>query len=190
MGLISQAVYEGGRHVIGWACSWFGLMMLYIFNLLKSTDFCPAFSCRVIPKTLMPREVMLRSFGSISLEIKKKMTKHICRGDTENYLHLFPISPQYICSCSNSLTHTLFQVNFHHIFVIPISELHSCPLLWFMCGSQWEELELVYYLSFMSHIVIYLFIIRVGLSMNIEYWIGIHLAIWGLSPLKHFVLLS
>ena len=53
--------------------------------------FCLAFVCRVIPKTLMPREVMLRCFGSISLEmIKKKMTKHICKGTERELSACFP----------------------------------------------------------------------------------------------------
>lgn len=56
MGLISQAVYEGGRHVIGWASSWSGLVWwcyIYlicwsqlIFVLLLRAELFPRHLCQ------------------------------------------------------------------------------------------------------------------------------------------------
>jgi len=119
---------------------------------------------------------------------KKKMTEHICRGGTQNYLHLFPILPQYICSCSNSLAHTLFQVNFHHTFVIPISSHLSFFVIHgrFSVSGTRTSILLEFPSQFMSHI----YLLQGLVYPWHEYWIRIHLAIWGLFPLNHFVLLS
>lgn len=103
MGLISQAVYNGGRHVIGWASSFYFFAKYLIqdnwdfsgcvdimdmaFNstnflllLLFSLFFCLVIVFRVIPKTLMPREVRLLTITYITFQLwprkKLKMTKH------------------------------------------------------------------------------------------------------------------
>lgn len=58
MGLVSQAVYDGGRHVLGY--HWFSLSSLSLFSLFSLSVLFKLglFSCRVIPKSLMPREVI------------------------------------------------------------------------------------------------------------------------------------
>lgn len=147
----------------GWSpCNWVSIFfvwshVMYIFNLLKSTYFCLAFVCRVIPKTLMPREVMLRCFGSISLEIKRK-TKHICRGTHRIIYMFFPILAQYKCPCSNPLASKWIST------ILLLSQYLSFTLVLF-CDSCAVPSEWNY--SQTSHI---LFI----------YYPWIHLAIWGL----------
>jgi len=59
MGRISQVVYDGGRHVLGYVPSFLFLQFLiplsiFIYFVLM---ILPPSLCRVIPKTLMPREV-------------------------------------------------------------------------------------------------------------------------------------
>jgi len=54
MGRISQVVYDGGRHVLGYP-PFFFFNSLFLYSIHHSSSF--PFLCRVIPKTLMPREV-------------------------------------------------------------------------------------------------------------------------------------
>jgi hypothetical protein len=64
MGLISQAVYDGGRHVLGYLLQLalslsLSLSLIYIYmSVCMSLLMSLSFSCRVIPTTLMPREVL------------------------------------------------------------------------------------------------------------------------------------
>lgn len=60
MGLVSQAVYDGGRHVLGYR--WFSLSLSlsplsFIFFSLSVLFNLDLFCFRVIPKSLMPKEV-------------------------------------------------------------------------------------------------------------------------------------
>ncbi|XP_061338067.1 cytokinin riboside 5'-monophosphate phosphoribohydrolase LOG1-like isoform X1 [Gastrolobium bilobum] len=83
MGLVSQAVNDGGRHVIGLA---FFLVMICIGGvmldvLLISTISCHDIVCRVIPKTLMPREITGETVGEVKAvadmhQRKAVMAKH------------------------------------------------------------------------------------------------------------------
>lgn len=59
MGLVSQAVYDGGRHVLGYSLSLSlsKILRRRICFHLKFSKFCLISCGRVIPKTLMPREV-------------------------------------------------------------------------------------------------------------------------------------
>ncbi|KAG9134648.1 hypothetical protein Leryth_000972 [Lithospermum erythrorhizon] len=64
MGLVSQAVHDGGRHVLG----------LYLKRLFE-------FPCRVIPRTLMPREITGQTIGEVRAvsdmhERKAEMARH------------------------------------------------------------------------------------------------------------------
>lgn len=63
MGRISQVVYDGGRHVLGYPPffffnSLFFYLYIYIYICIHFVlMILPTFLCRVIPKTLMLREV-------------------------------------------------------------------------------------------------------------------------------------
>lgn len=95
--------------VVIYQCWWWCYVVGLYDMLLISTISCHDIVCRVIPKTLMPREVMLRCFGgtsSIMIANKKKMTKYLHRGthrtrDRENYLHTLYLSTTICFSCSN-----------------------------------------------------------------------------------------
>ena len=128
MGLVSQAVYDGGRHVIGWEMSIFFLVMMVLYMLdmlLICAILLSLYCCRVIPRTLMPREVIL---GCLDL---KEMTKQVTIGKKiikYNFLFL----PQYVL-----ILLFLFQFYVSSFWLIStlllLSKYIDFPLSFFIC---------------------------------------------------------
>ncbi|XP_047308494.1 cytokinin riboside 5'-monophosphate phosphoribohydrolase LOG1-like isoform X1 [Impatiens glandulifera] len=78
MGLVSQAVYDGGRHVLGLVIINSRLIFIFIINFYF---YFFNFFCRVIPKTLMPREITGEPVGEVKAvadmhQRKAEMAKH------------------------------------------------------------------------------------------------------------------
>jgi hypothetical protein len=119
MGLISRAVYDGGRHVLGYplrlplslSLSLSLSIYIYVICVCMSLLMFLSFSCRVIPKTLMPREVLEFLFCDKKKLKKKRKEKEKEKEESIYDIPVAGIINSTLFDCFDN-KHFIHKVNF------------------------------------------------------------------------------
>lgn len=112
----------------------------------------------------------VKEFWKHFLGNKKENDPTHMQGGTQRIISFFSLSYHNIYVLVPIPWHTPYFKWISTILLLSQYLSFTCPFLYFMCGSQWEEVELVYYFSFTHNIYLFIYLWFIH-HMNIEYWI-------------------